>query len=594
MFCGNITAESPPVKTHVLVGSKQRAPRSGRGPPPLSMITQSSWRQRARLHKFVLGAHPIIAHYLQKLRIGELIATYIPQDRRIKLPIERTLSLLIHNILTTPRPMYALADWLAPLDEGCLGLEPNEAGYLHDDRVGQALERFYHGRHKDVFFHLALRAIKTFGLQCAQIHQDTTTVTFSGQYAGWRAPETLTHGHNKDHRPDLKQLVLGLSVTADGSVPLLHQIYPGNQTDDRLHPDNHQRLRRLLQRADFIYVADCKLATEENLRRLDAVGGRFISVMPRTRREDRRFRQQVRTGQIQWEHLLSRKSNRRPDSKTDRYDLAQGQYQAGGYRLLWIRSTQKAEQDAQTRAQQIARSLELLRELQTRLNTYQLKRRAAIEAALHQILKVHHTQDWISCQLQVQRQYQKHFPTRGRPRSSQPGRWRWQPHFTLSWSVDRQALAQEALTDGVFPLLTNLEPPRYSAKRILEIYKFQPFLEKRHSQLKTWQEVTPVLLKKDERVVAYLHLHVMALMVATLIERQLRRAMRQHSIAALPLYPENRLCRYPTLFDIVRVFDGVERYEVVEDERVTLFPAPLNRLQQQVLDFLEVPTSCYQ
>jgi hypothetical protein len=117
------------------------------------MITRPSWRQGALLRKFVLGAHPIIEHYLQKLRIGEVIATYIPQDQRVKLPIERTLSLLIHNILTTPMPMYAIADWLAPLDEHCLGLEPSEVGCIHDDRVGQALERFYHGRHKDVFFH---------------------------------------------------------------------------------------------------------------------------------------------------------------------------------------------------------------------------------------------------------------------------------------------------------------------------------------------------------------------------------------------------------------------------------------------------------
>src|SRR5208283_659706 len=174
----------------------------------------------------------------------------------------------------------------------------------------------------------------TFGLECAQIHQDTTTVTFSGQYAGWRAPEELTHGHNKDHRPDLKQLVVGLSVTADGAVPLVHQVYPGHQT--------HERLRRLLQRADFIYVADCKLATRENLRRLAGCGGRFVSVMPRTRKEDSSFRQRVRQNHVPWVHLLSRKNNRRPDSKTDRYYLAQGQYEAEGYRLLWIRSTQKA------------------------------------------------------------------------------------------------------------------------------------------------------------------------------------------------------------------------------------------------------------
>jgi len=558
------------------------------------MITQPSWRPNALLRKFVLGAHPIIEHYLQKLRIGELIATYIAQDQRIKLPMERTLSLLIHNILTTPMPMYALADWLAPLDEQCLGLEPAQVACVHDDRAGQALERFYHGRHKDVFFHLALRAIKTFGLQCAQIHQDTTTVTFSGRYAGWQAPEELTHGHNKDHRPDLKQLVLGMSVTADGSVPLLHQVYSGNQTDDRLHWANHQRLRRLLQRADFIYVADCKLATQENLRRLAGIGGRFVSVMPRTRKEDRSFRQCVRQQQVQWVHLLSRINNRRPDSKIDRYYLAQGPYQAAGFRLLWIRSTQKAEQDAETRARHIAQTLDALRQLQTRLNTYHLKGRPAIEQALEQILKVHQTQDWIGCQIEVHRQYQKYFPKRGRPKAGQKGQLSWEPYFAVSFQVDRQALQQEALTDGVFPLITNLDPAAYPAKRVLEIYKFQPFLEKRHSQLKTWQELTPVLLKKDERVVAYLHLHVMALMVATLIERQLRRAMNHRSIPSLPLYPENRPCRYPTMFDIVRVFRGVERYEVVDGERVTLFPAKLDRLQRQVLELLEVPISLYQ
>ncbi len=45
------------------------------------MMTQLSWRPGTLLRKFVLGAHPIIEHYLQKLRIGEVIATYIPQDQ---------------------------------------------------------------------------------------------------------------------------------------------------------------------------------------------------------------------------------------------------------------------------------------------------------------------------------------------------------------------------------------------------------------------------------------------------------------------------------------------------------------------------------
>jgi transposase len=558
------------------------------------MITQLGWRKGVALSKFVIQAHPIIQTYLQKLKIPELIATYIQQDHRLKLPVEQTLCILIHNILTTPMPMYEMADWIGPLDEKCLGLDASQVALIHDDRVGQALDRFYQGRHKDVFFHLALRAIKVFELDCSQIHQDTTTVTFCGKYAGWQVPELLTHGMNKDHRPDLKQLVLGLSVSVDGSVPLVHKIYDGNQTDDRLHPENHQRLRQLLKRSDFIYVADCKLATEENLRRISGCGGRFVSVMPRTWKEDALFRQCVRDGQVQWDHLLSRKNNRKPDSKVDRYYLARGQHPAHGYRLLWIRSTQKAEQDAQTRTRSSAKALEALKELQSRLNTYRLKNRQAIRQVVEKILKEHQAHNWIECQIHTHRAYQKHYQQRGRPSASQKGSLSWKHYFSISFAMDQQAIELEALSDGVFPLITNLTEQDYPAKRVLEIYKFQPFLEKRHSQIKTWQEVTPVLLKKDERVVAYLHMHVMALMVATLMERQLRRAMKRRSIPSLPLYPEDRPCPYPTTFDIVRVFRGVERYEVLDGERLTLFPARLSSIQKQLLEMLEVPISLYQ
>ena len=113
------------------------------------------------------------------------------------------------------------------------------------------------------------------------------TVTFVGTYACWSAAELLTHGHNQDHRPDLKQLVLGMNVTAGGAVPLSHRVFDGNPSDDRVHPANHRALQRLLNRADFIYVADGKLATEENLQKFPR--GLFVSVMPRTRKEARCF-----------------------------------------------------------------------------------------------------------------------------------------------------------------------------------------------------------------------------------------------------------------------------------------------------------------
>jgi len=281
------------------------------------MQSQFDLKRGAVHKKYALGVHPIIHTYMGRLGLTDIIGSHIKQDMRSKLSCEKTIGLVVHNILTTPTPLYEFQDWLKPLDEAVLGIADAEVPLINDDRVGKALDSFYAGKHKDVFFHLALKAIKIFKLDCSQIHQDTTSITFSGKYGGWSAHEVLTHGHNKDYRPDLKQLVLGMSVSADGGVPLVHKIYDGNQTDDRLHLDNHQRLRNLLGRADFIYVADCKLATAENLQKIAAFGGRFVSVMPRTWKEDRQSRAEVKMGKIEWIHLFSKKNSRQPQNKID-------------------------------------------------------------------------------------------------------------------------------------------------------------------------------------------------------------------------------------------------------------------------------------
>ena len=281
------------------------------------MKEQSGIRRGSVLRKYFLGVHPIIEQYICRLRIRPIIENHIKQDQRLLLGVEKVIGVLIHNMLTAPKPMYELQEWVVPIHEETLGLEPNEAHRINDDRVGKSLDLFYDGKHKEVFFRLALRSIKLFELDCSRIHQDTTTVTFCGDYKSWSAAEVLSHGHNKDHRPDLKQLVLGMSVTEDGAVPLDHWVYDGNQTDDTLHADCHRRLRKLLQRADFIYTADCKLATADNLRKIAACGGRFISVMPRSWKEDKQFRKQVGLGQITWKLLLSRKNNRKPESKQE-------------------------------------------------------------------------------------------------------------------------------------------------------------------------------------------------------------------------------------------------------------------------------------
>ena len=59
----------------------------------------------------------------------------------------------------------------------------------------------------------------------------------------------LKRGHSKERAPDLKQLVYGICVKADGAVPVHFKAYPGNHG---IYFETWKRLRTLLQHPRFL------------------------------------------------------------------------------------------------------------------------------------------------------------------------------------------------------------------------------------------------------------------------------------------------------------------------------------------------------
>jgi transposase len=108
-----------------------------------------------------------------------------------------------------------------------IGLAEGDVVWLNDDRVGRALDQLFDADRAALLTELVLSAIREFTIDLAQLHNDSTTVTFSGAYAtanGQRVrgkpTAAIQFGYNKDHRPDLKQLLFVLTVSADGAVPI--------------------------------------------------------------------------------------------------------------------------------------------------------------------------------------------------------------------------------------------------------------------------------------------------------------------------------------------------------------------------------------
>jgi hypothetical protein len=145
----------------------------------------------------------------------------------------------------------------------------------------------------------------------------------------------------------------------------------------------------------------------------------------------------------------------------------------------------------------------------------------------------------------------------------------------------------------MWPLLTN--DLSMTPAELLDAYKWQPNLEKRHAQLKGTQLVAPMWLRDPARIEGLLTCHFIAMLISSLIERTIRHAMIDAGINELSLYPEDRGCTAPTTARILEIFTGVARHELAAPDGTVLrtFHPELTELQRQVLDLLDIHTSVY-
>jgi transposase len=582
----------------------KRTPSRGHRPRKRRRTGRQARAGRQTLRSEKIGALPIINHFIRRLRLEELLEEHLrPEDKRVKVPAAKALLVLLRNLLISREPLYGMGEWAAGYAPDLLGLTLDELEALSDDGVGRALGCLFRCEQGAFVLTVVRQTIREFKVTLRQLHNDSTTITFHGNYSDAAEEDTrsgrrtlaITWGHNKDHRPDLKQLVYILTLSDDGGVPVHFRAASGNTTDDQTHVDTWKLLCELAGRSDFLYVADSKLATAENMAYLHQHRGRFITVLPRTRGEDKDFRQSLREGKVSW-RTIHEKIDEEDDKKVlDRFSTTgEPVTSAEGYRLLWYHSTRKAELDALARANRIQRATRELDELRRRLNSPRTRhrRRSKVADAVEEILKSRGVKDWIRVAIEERVEERYRQERRGRPTKDTRYVKQTSTRFDLSYRIDHARIVEDQQCDGVFPLVTNVL--ELSEKELLLVYKRQPVIEKRFSQLKTDFRVAPVYLKDVSRIQALLCVYFLVLLVESLLERELRQAMEREGLESLPLYPENRPCRRPTARRVIDLFDDVQRHTLHSDEEApSVFVTELSDLQRRILKLLGVPATKY-
>lgn len=540
---------------------------------------------------------PLIKHYIEELGVYELLKKYVEKGRSQKEPAEG-LSLLIMNILSSGQPLYKVEEWLQAyqdefdeLGKGALAFD-KEVLAFNDDRFARNLDKLYQADRGSLMAELSARAIEIHELETQIIHNDTTTVTFFGEYNENEEFDTiqLKRGYNKDGHPDCKQIIFGLNITEDGHVPISYQIYDGNTSDNNTHQVNWNELREMIQEEQFIYVADSKLCTLETLNYLDSKGGQFISILPQNRHEVKAFHEKLRCGEVVWKNTLE-VPNSRKRNETIIYLTHPGKSTREGYPILWVHSSAKAISDFHQRQKKVTASFEALKKLAGKLNRYHLKTTQEIEAAVLKSLTK--TEDYFDYQIIEETQVIKKQKVRGKPGKNTKYEERTQTTCRLEYQLNQDALNQASLLDGIFPIVHNTT--NLSEKEILETYKKQSYLEKRHSTFKNVNQVAPVYLKKTTRIEAMLFLHFIALMVLSLMERNIRLGMAKQNIEKLPILPQGMNTNTPTWANLKYFFHQVYALVITEGQKVLKITLKgLSELHQKVLRLLKVPLSAYE
>jgi len=557
---------------------------------------------RGTLRSYGLGALPILDYLLKRMKLEEFLRDYLPKERRgCRITAARGLTVLVKNFLLAREPIYGLGEWAAACAPDALGLSPEQVLLLNDDRAGRWMTRLFRSDRPSLLLALMGHVVREFVLALDELHNDSTTATFSGAYTdaaeeqrrGMQTTLAITWGHNKDHRPDLKQLLYILTITSDGGVPVHFRAASGNVTDDTTHCDTWDLLCQLAGRKDFLYVADCKLATIENMNHIAKEHGRFVSVLPRTRSEDDAFRQRIRQGQAVWQDLWN---------KTDEEGQILDQFSVHdtpevtpeGYHLWWFHSTRKAEMDLAVRDRRLKRAEQELCQWQQKLRSPRSRHRETgkVQEAVDAILKDRDVKSLVQVRIEQCPRDTYHQERRGRPGKDTVYVKETSLRLDLQYTIDAEAVGRERLTDGIFPLLTN--DLKLSALEVLHAYKNQPQIERRFEQLKTDFRLAPVFLKDVGRIEAFLCVYFFALLAEALLERELRRAMEREGLESLPLYPEGRDCRRPTTRRMIDVFSPIQRHVLSHhgNEPVVLLTelAPLHR---KLLRLLRLPTTIY-
>jgi transposase len=222
-------------------------------------------------------AGSVHAGYQFWLRLGldGILAQAGLSERVRQLTCAMTLNRLIH-----PASELAMPDWIR--STALADILQVDFQILNEDALYRNLDRL-HAQRVAIEAALAERERTLFDLDQTVFLYDVTSTFFEGRAL---ANPKAKRGYSRDHRPDCKQVLIGLAVNRDG-FPLAHEVFAGNRHDSTTLDEMLTALdKRVGLQPGQTVVVDRGMSGEENLKKIVARKLHYLVAEPYGARGD--------------------------------------------------------------------------------------------------------------------------------------------------------------------------------------------------------------------------------------------------------------------------------------------------------------------
>jgi len=495
----------------------------------------------------------IVAGICNEIELMETIDGVVGRSER-KVSCGQAVQAMVLNALGfTSRALYLMPQYLEnkPVD---LLISPDlDAADFNDDSLGRSLDQLFEAGVTEVFAAAAQHALEVYGIEHRFHHLDSSSFHLHGQYAK-EEPEVeaieITYGYSRDHRPDLKQVVVNLITGHRSQLPVWMEALSGNQSDKDSFPDSIRAFcQQLKSGKGCFFVVDSALYGAANLQSLGEI--RWLTRVPETLAEAKALLAEIEQNQM--------------TEFPDGYAAKEVPSNHAGITQRWLVvfspvAAQREEKTLQRRVEKEAKAaLKAWRKLSAQTFNCQ-------EDALTACKDLE--KRWKYHQAQAEASPLTRYPHPGRPaEGATPDVIGYQLKGQVVLSAS--ALEEARCKLGRFILATNeTDPDLLSPQAMLSQYKAQAVsVERGFRFLKDPLFFADSLfLKNPGRIMALIMIMVLALLVYSLAERKLRLQLAETGQSVLNQVGKETST--PTMRWIFQVFEGIDLLIIRQNDQI--------------------------